>query len=458
MYTKNILLLGLVFYFCCSILCQSVPSPSPPQEPALSPTQPLLPLPPISTPSQNLPDRVEQLEKQVRMLTAEVVELRKVLAVQHQMTEKISQSTGNTPYRYDELIAQLEKEAPQNRLLSFYHQLIHAQAWIGGYLDVQVQQEESDWELGDSSIVAIQWRTSWNETFAMQGELALTQDEVKISHAYFTTTLQSWLAFKTGILRVPFGRYNLNSTPPSLDFASIPLSHQYTIPQVWSAPGISVFGQMNSGVLSYELMLSSGLDESRFDPTTGNHDAGWELDHTSWNTSQISGRIEFVPPWKLDTFAFSTGISGIVGFEHHDEGYWGMAVDVFLQLGPFTAIGDHDRIIFQGEWMMMESFSSSPNPSALTQMDGYYGQASYSFFLESWREAASFFTPETALGAMIRYELLDSKQSLHINNLRHYTMGIFFRVFEPTVLRLEYSRSLDDADWDRWLASFATFF
>lgn len=455
---RNLFLFYIIFLFVFSsiLYSQSIPQNSAPINSTTPPTEPT---------AQEWKERVEQLEKQVRLLTDEVVELKKGLAVQQQATESISQNKDRQLYIYDDLIAQFEKEAPQNQLLGFYHQLIHTQAFIGGYLDIQVQEDDHenshDWAFNDTAVLAVQWRTSWDETFAMQGELRLTQDKLYIAHAYFSATFQSWLALKAGILRVPYGRYNLNYIPPSLDLANIPISHQYIIPTTWSVPGISIFGQLNNGWLGYEVMLSPGLGSSRFDPKLGNQNAGWDWDNTSWDTKQITGRLELTPPFKLDTFAFLAGVSGLAGSDlnTHTTGYWGIATDIFLQIGPFTAIGDHDKIVAQAEWMQIDRFSKSYDSEMAYAMRGYYTEVSYSFFFESWREAVPFFTPETSLGAVVRWEFVNiHTRRISNSNYRIFTMGVFFRAIQPTILRLEYSRDLDDSSWDRIVASFATYF
>jgi len=427
--------------------------------------------------------QIQQLQTQVRMLTQEVLELKQALQIQQQITEKLGQSTPQKKARlYDDIISSLLEQAPENQLATFYRELIHSHVWLGGYieagwghwedLDSQEVDESDDPEKAwKFTKFGLRFRSAWNDAISIHADVYLNPDEVQISYAYLLWALHPFINVKTGVLRVPFGRYNTLYAPPSMALAHAPSTHEYLIPTIWSEPGIALFGQSANSLLSYEIMFSNGLSQGGFSAMEGNRDALQEWYQANNSDPQWSGRLGFAPRLGIDVLALYTGISGLIGQydDHSTLQYHALGYDLFLRIGPFTAIGDHDRFEFTTEYVY---FAAERNaqikekyPYTASAMYGYYIQFDYFFFPESWRQAVSYFTPDTTLGLSFRSEYINvhgfARASL--SDQTQYTLGFHFRPIETTIFRIEYTwiHAFQDTqrEWDhRILASFATFF
>ena len=424
--------------------------------------------------------RVKQLETQVRQLTEEVLRLRESLQMQQKLTEKLSQK--KSPERislYDDIVTAYRQQAEENDFYAFYRKLIHSHIWLGGYLELQIESRRhaDQRNILDLSSLALSFRSSLHENITIEGEIRLADtDQVSISHAYLLVNFSSFLNFKAGIVRVPFGHYNSEYSPPAQSLASLPLGNQFLAPVIWSEPGVAIFGKYPERFplqFTYELLLSNGLSAEGFDIRTGNREGIQDIHQDNNRDKQWSARIGLIPQIGLDTLALCFGVSGVIGHydRQEDNQYRGGALDFLLRLGEFSLIGDHDRLVFSGEYLR---FNAEYDLTTLTghlgfvsAMSSYYLQLDYLFFPEDWREWGSIFGKESQFGLTFRYEWLDLKMPIwaagQTTDQRIYTIGFHFRPIAQTIFRIEYSRIKakisSGYDWDnRLLASFATYF
>ena len=429
---------------------------------------------------EDLRPRVEQLETQVRQLTEEVLRLRDALQAQQKLAEKLSQK--KSPERislYDDIIAAYQQQTPENDFYAFYRKLIHAHIWLGGYLELQIESRRSSEQrdILDLSSLALSFRSALHDHIAIEGEIRLSDtDQISISHAYLLVNFNSFLNFKAGVIRVPFGRYNSTYSPPAQTLASLPLGNQFLAPAIWSEPGIAVFGKYPERFplqFTYEVLVSNGLSEDGFDVGSGNREGIQDIHQDNNHDKQWSARIGLIPQLGLDTLALYFGASGVIGRydrQQHNE-YRGAGLDFLLRLGAFSLIGDHDRLLFSGEYLRFhneyDQVTLRDNPDFVAAMSSYYLQLDYLFFPEDWREWGIIFGKESQFGISFRYEWLDLHTPLwagaRMTAQRTYTIGFHFRPIAQTIFRIEYSRIKvkisSEHDWEhRLLASFATYF
>ncbi len=419
--------------------------------------------------------RVQILEKQVRELTEEVLKLRSSLENQEKTTEKILQEKNHPPSKlYEELIASFHNENKENELYTFYRSLIHSEISIGGYLETQFQAQESKEEESslDLSSFGFQLKSSWNTVFSVDTEIKISRPEsIEIIHAYLLASINDYLNFKVGVIRVPLGRYNLLYSPPAQSLGAKPFFYEFFLPAVWSEPGISLSGEWTEGIpfhIRYEMLLSNGLGKESFQGFIGNQEAIQGLHEDNNTDKQLTSRIEVSPQFSVDILGLYFGISGTIGKydEENKEQYKGISLDLFLRVGPFSLIGDYDRLEFSAEYIRFSVERSKETldkfPNTASSIEGIYYQIDYLFFPQEWRSNSFLFGEKSTFALALRYEKIRVHAS-PFTETQVCTIGFHFRPKEQMVFRVEYSFIEEiiqsKSDWNnRFLASFATFF
>ena len=288
--------------------------------------------------------------------------------------------------------------------------------------------------------------------------------------------LNQSINFKLGIIRIPFGRYNMIYSPPSQNLGSIPLTNNYLIPTTWSEPALSLYGRYNLGniiTVKYDFALSNGLKQGAFSNKIGNYEGLQEINEDNNSDKQWSARIVLSPKQNIDIISLYFGISGLIGRYDDDKKheYKALAFDFFLRIGPFSLIGDHDKLELTVEYntfLVEKSLVILQNfPDTVSKMSSYYIQFAYIFFPESWRETYYIFNEESSFALCLRYDELDLDKSTkgisQYDDQSIYTLGLNFKPIKKTIFRFEYSiiREImqQNREWNnRFLFSFATHF
>ena len=429
---------------------------------------------------EELTRRVQQLESQVRQLTDEVIQLRSALRVQEKTTEQLSQTKSpRQELIYDEVIASFLAEDAQDSAAVFYRKLIHSQIWLGGYVDVLAEARESVREQSIFSLshLALSMRSSLSEELSVQAQVVITEaDTVSVAQAYLLVSFDALLSAKFGVLKLPWGKYNSEAAPPAQELATTPWVDQYIIPTVWSDPGVAIFGNYQNLALfslGYEVMVSSGFSEGGFSGITGNRKARQGLAKDNNDDLQWSGRLEIIPKLGLDVFAATMGISGVIG--QYDaraaNEFRGLAWDWYVTVGPFSLIGDQDRLAVTGEYVRLDlerdGLVRQKYPDISSGMVGYYWEVQYHFFLEQWRRKFVLFGDQSRFVVSFRHErgnLDKSKTGAgSADDQEIYTLGFNFHPIEQTVVRIEYNWISEFVSqkraWNnRVLVSMATYF
>lgn len=305
--------------------------------------------------------------------------------------------------------------------------------------------------------------------------------EVSLEFATIDYLINEKLNFRTGIVLLPVGKFNLLHDSPLNDLGDRPLVSTRIIPSTLSEAGAGFYGTFYPSRLSkldYELYVTQGF--SGYD-TTGapviTSDASLRdarqrvstmddgLDNN--NGKSVVGRLAFSP---------------MLGIEIGGSGYYGnysptnyrplsiWAVDWTLQRGPFELIGeaawayarDNSKDLF-GNPAPDPTFAGHLLPQ---RMGGYYVQANYHFMPEALKRwAPSHFKDSSTFTGVVRWDDVNTNRDVAggPGDVQRLTFGLNFRPVEDTVFKIDYQFNFEDGKANRinndaLLLSVATYF
>ncbi len=387
--------------------------------------------------------------------------------------------------------ALVQAEAPASELERAVAALEEIQDWpaakdalsLGGYFDIEFRDDHTkDDNSFDQHRLILQMAAdilddaiSFKTEIEIEGGGAdasfLSGNEIVVEFAELHFHFDRAFNVKAGALLVPFNRFNTLHDSPLRDLTDRPLVARRIVPTTWVDAGIGVYGAFDLGpvVIDYDIIISNGLDED-FSATVGGgfRDARNSLRQDNNDSKMILGRIGVRPDLEfLDSVYL--GVSFAFGrYDDRDaQDYTLFGFDWALKKGPFELIGEYACF----------DFDRSPREVALGVpggAEGFYVQLNFHFFPEAWRGANRFFTEESTFTLVFRVGTMDTDDStrgidraLRGDAFRddpwRYTVGFNFRPIEKTVIKIEYqfwveTSGIDDADNDRFVVSFATYF
>ncbi len=355
---------------------------------------------------------------------------------------------------------------------------------IGGYFDFEFRDDEARSNSSfDQHRLILQLNANIYRraiTFRMELEIEgggadasfLSDNEIVLEFGELHFHIADEVNLKVGALLVPFGRFNRLHDSPLRDLTDRPLVNRRITPTTWTDAGIAIYGTFELATavtFDYDVALINGLDDG-FSSTTG---GGFRASRNSFrrdnnDNKMIVGRLGITPELGFLDYA-NVGIS--FGFGKYDSDdrrnitLWGL--DWTLKKGAFEFIGEYAQ--FNLDRGVDEIGSGVPGGA-----DGFYAQINFHFFPQSWIGATDFFTSESTFTLVFRYGTIDTDDSAtaidrnlradgYRDDLIRYTIGINFRPIEKTVIKLEYQffdekSGVDDADNNRFVISFASFF
>jgi len=305
--------------------------------------------------------------------------------------------------------------------------------------------------------------------------------EVSLEFATIDYLINEKLNFRTGIVLLPVGKFNLLHDSPLNDLGDRPLVSTRIIPSTLSEAGAGFYGTFYPSRLSkldYELYVTQGF--SGYD-TTGapviTSDASLRdarqrvstmddgLDNN--NGKSVVGRLAFSPMLGIEI-----GGSGYYGnyspINYRPLSIW--AVDWTLQRGPFELIGeaawayarDNSKDLF-GNPAPDPTFAGHLLPQ---RMGGYYVQANYHFMPEALKRwAPSHFKDSSTFTGVVRWDDVNTNRDVAggPGDVQRLTFGLNFRPVEDTVFKIDYQFNFEDGKANRinndaLLLSVATYF
>ena len=270
----------------------------------------------------------------------------------------------------------------------------------------------------------------------------------ELEFAVIDHSFTEWLNFRTGVVLLPVGSFNLLHDDPLNDLTQRPEVNIRVIPGVLREPGAGFFGTVYPTKLSkldYEVYVTQGMNGFKLDgtPTITNQsglagarwqttDIGSNLDNN--NSQALVGRVAYSPYLGLDL-----GVSGYHSkIDPDDERTLNIAaLDWSMQRGPFEFLGE-------AAWSWMEDNDKDldglfvGNPE---RMFGYYAQINYHFMPDFIQEMApSYFTDDSMFTGVFRVDDVNTNLDMvgHEGDTFRLTPGINYRPTEDTVFKFEY--------------------
>ena len=352
---------------------------------------------------------------------------------------------------------------------------------IGGYFDLEFRDNQAGDEdqhfdqhrlilkLGAEVTDGIRFLTEIEIEGGGVGAGHLTDSELVVEYAELHFELTEVFNLKIGALLVPFNRYNLLHDSPLQDLTDRPLVDRRVIPTTWADAGIGAYGGVHwdGGSVDYDVVVVNGLTEN-ISSSGGMRGARASYREDNNDNKMVIGRVGLT----LDVgFLDTLNIGASFGTGRYDddnhESITMVGFDLTLKRGAFELVGEYAQIRF--------SRSSEQRMAGIPRgMQGWYVEARFHFFPESWRGTHALLTNSSTFTLVARYGQADTdidhtavdfgaRGDRYRDDRRRLTVGFNFRPVERTVIKLEYQiffepSSIPDVDNNRLVASFATYF
>lgn len=291
----------------------------------------------------------------------------------------------------------------------------------------------------------------------------LEDNEILVEYAELTFTLvEDKLDFVTGLILIPWGRFNLYHDDPLNDLTDRPLVSRYIGATAFDQPGIAIAGTLevaSDWFLDYDIAIVQGFD-GEFSTSNGTRDARQSFRSDNNDNKQVFGRLVIAPPmgW-LDVLELGGSFTAGNHDDAGDLADYGYGIDLFVKRGPFE---------LRGEYMMLRIEQPNGAPASdPRRMDGWYVEVAYHLFPQRWRGKHALFGEESTFTFVLRVEGLDLNDATTGATLRddvdQLSFGFNFRPVERTVFKVSYTFVDTEqpgvgSSADRFTLSWASFF
>lgn len=300
--------------------------------------------------------------------------------------------------------------------------------------------------------------------------------EVKLEQAYLDFLVRPEIAFRAGVLLIPFGWFNLNHDPPLQDFTTRPIVDTSIIPTTWFDVGAGFFGRVDAGPigLTYEAYLFNGLGDEIFDGFGTSLARNFDQPPDNNDDKAFVARVVVTPPLPRGLGGLDAGFSVFTGKwdDEGDERITMLALDLFystgdlghvldgaLRLGPVELVGE-------GVLAYLDDGANALGQPVPTRMEGLWAETRFHLWPAALNDTflgAGFAEPTFTLAA--RYAVADTNTDVTTaaGDRRVWSFALNYRPVEGTVLGIEYHVDADGRDGgavqdDGFVASFSSFF
>lgn len=425
--------------------------------------------------AQSPEERVHALEARVARMAGEMEVMRGELTSAREQLAEQGAAAAET-----QLAALIEEEVDAALDRQIARKAEPAIQW-SGYFDLEFRDDNA----GDKPvefdhhrlILKLNSDVTEHIAFAMELEIEgggvgaghLTDSEIVVEFAELSFAICELFNFKAGALLVPFNRFNLLHDSPLQDLTDRPLVDRRIIPTTWAEAGVGAFGAVHWewGSLDYDVILVNGLTDG-ISGSGGTRGARGSYRKDNNDDKMVIGRIGLT----LDVpFLDVLNVGGSIAHGKYDDANQHrltlFGFDVTVKKGPFEIVGEYAKLnISRG---MAERMAGVPGG-----MEGWYVEARYHFFPDSWRGASPLFGDQSTFTLVVRYGEADtdeggtavdfaSRGDAYRDDRRRLTLGFNFRPVESTVVKFEYQiffepSGISDVDNNRFVASIATYF
>lgn len=399
--------------------------------------------------AQNVdPAKIQELEKQIKVLTDEVERLKegppRNAELEDAMRRPFFKSKGLSIGFYGEAKYRFPEE--RNAVFDAHRFVLTPSYQINDWL---VFNSEIEFEHGGIDEVSGANRSRFN------GEIELEQFYVDILlNPHFNIR-------SLGIDLVPVGRINKYHEPTVFYSTERPELYREIIPSTWFEPSIGVFGRIVEG-WDYQLMVSTGMEDfipsqsgAGVDASSGFRNARPRLRQADESNHALSGRVHFNALPGLDASA-SFYVTEMQTFNRSQT--WAALGDIeFAYRVPRTGLELRGDFAY---WQIdkPQNLVANNNTNALgliltddvgKAMYGWYVEAAWHFWPEAWREGRGKemdlvpFVRYTDIVTQTRLPAGSQKQDNGSANKDFLTVGVSYFLNANFVLKADYRFNLN---------------
>lgn len=277
-----------------------------------------------------------------------------------------------------------------------------------------------------------------------------TGGEIELEQAYLDFEINKALNFRTGMLLVPLGRFNLYHEGHINNFVERPLMSTYISPTTFFEEGAGFHGVPldNSKLgISYEAYVTNPAVVEEINNAEGFHEIRNEGKSPVSDKKAVSARVAFEPARSLKRMAdfmeigFSGYYSGFRGFKGVDgDGNALNFGDGGLHILSADLTWERKGVGFRGEIARSHVDSGANDTGKSQDAFGYYAEAYYKFwpkFLTNSPFGKGFKNPQ--LVAAVRFDYIDTNiDSLNRGDLNRLSLDLSYRPVPNVAFKLEY--------------------
>jgi len=198
------------------------------------------------------------------------------------------------------------------------------------------------------------------------------QGAIEVEQGWIQYEVNSLINLRTGIILVPFGRYNLTHFDPFQDLTGRPLMAIVVAPTTWAEAGAGFVGSFfptENSVIDYQVFVVNGLTDAITD-VEGLHEARGLFGEDNNNNKGIAGRVA------LSVGRHELGASIYHGsYDGSGDQITGYDADGMLAFGPLEIVAEWAKFV-------IENGLNSDGFAVPTSLEGAYVQANYHFWFD----------------------------------------------------------------------------
>lgn len=266
--------------------------------------------------------------------------------------------------------------------------------------------------------------------------------EIELEQAWAEFALNDNFGVRSGVILVPFGKFNLYHDDDLQNLTDRPLVSRRVIPTTWSDAGVGLVGQTELGegaALGGQLYLINGLTDEFSAGAGGTRDGRGSLEQDNNNNKAVVGRLNFSP-----MLGQELGVSGYYGsYDDESNAIGAAAIDWDLAAGDFQLMGE--AALFSFENGLTSDGAPVPNNIA-----GLYGELNYKFWFSALNQTllgSSFTDPKLVASFRYNYAEVDRRGDLAELDEEGFVAGLAYRPVQNFVLKTEYQ--WNDGDLER---------
>ncbi len=266
--------------------------------------------------------------------------------------------------------------------------------------------------------------------------------EIELEQAWAEFALTENLGVRSGVILIPFGKFNLYHDDDLQNLTDRPLVARRVIPTTWSDAGIGLVGQAevaDGASVGGQIYMINGLTDGFSAGAGGTRDARGSFEKDNNNNKAVVGRLNFSPMIGQDF-----GVSGYYGsYDDSSNGIGAAAVDWDMSAGDFQFLGEAALV-------SLEKGLNSSGQEAPSEISGLYGELNYKFWFSALNKTVlgdSFTDPKLIASFRYNYAEVDRRGDLAKLDQDGFVAGLAYRPVQNFVLKTEYQ--WNDGDLER---------